>query len=232
MIYKVNALTEDNNGFAKTLLSDWLLLILIFLSLLAGYTVYPHLPERVATHWSLSGDVNGYSSRFWGAFGIPLMTGGLYCLLLFLPLIDPQKENYKKFAAAYKVIRSLLVVFMFGIYTVIILNALGYDIPVKKITMLGVSLLFMVIGNFMGQIRQNYFVGIKTPWTLASEEVWQKTHRLSGKIWVAAGFLGIAGTLIDKPAGRVLLIAALAIAVIIPVIYSYLEYQKTHVRKV
>ena len=222
---------EENNSLGKTLLSDWLSLVFIFGSLFTGFMVYPHLPQQVASHWSITGEVNGYSSRFWGAFGIPLMTAGIYCLMLFLPFIDPRKENYIKFSKAYKVFRTLLVVFMSGIYLIIILNALGYNIPVNKITMIGVSLLFIVIGNFMGQIRQNYFVGIKTPWTLASEDVWQKTHRLAGKLWVVAGFFGIAGAIIGKLAGGIITFTALGIAVIVPIVYSYLEYRKMDNKK-
>ena len=222
---------KEKSSLSKTLLSDWLSLIIILGSLLIGFMVYPHLPDRVASHWGISGEVNGYSSRFWGAFGIPLMTTGIYCMMLLLPFIDPRKENYKKFTVAYKVFRTLLVVSMFGLYLVIVLNALGYNIPVNKITMLVVSLLFMVIGNFMGQIRQNYFVGIKTPWTLASEDVWQKTHRFAGKLWVVAGFFGIAGSIIGKTAGRIIMFAALGVAGIIPVVYSFLEYRKTDSKK-
>ena len=92
--------------------------------------------------------------------------------------------------------------------------------------------MLLTIGKrVMGQIRQNYFVGIKTPWTLASEDVWQKTHRLAGKLWVVAGFFGIAGSIIGKPAGGIIMFTALGMACIIPVVYSFLEYRKTDSKK-
>lgn len=210
----------------KIFLSEWPLWLLIVAALVLGVAVYPQLPEQVASHWNYRGEVDGYSSRNWGAFGIPLLTAGIYLGMLLLPLIDPSRQNYEKFAGAYRVIKAMLVIFMTGLHLVVILNALGFQVQVDKVVMGGVSLLILIIGNFMGQFRHNYFIGIKTPWTLASEVVWRKTHRLGGRLWVAAGILGLAGTLLGGPTGGLLLAAALALAVIIPFVYSYLEFRR------
>lgn len=222
-------MTRNNKSLPDTFkifLSEWPLWLLIVATLMLGVVVYPHLPEQVASHWNYRGEVDGYSSRGWGAFGIPLLTAGIYLGMLLLPLIDPNRQNYEKFAGAYRVIKALLVVFMTALQLVVILNALGFKTPVGKIVMTGVSLLVLIIGNYMGQFRHNYFVGIKTPWTLASEEVWRKTHRLGGRLWVAAGILGLAGALLGGPVGGLALAVALALAVIVPFVYSYLEYRK------
>lgn len=217
---------ETKRGLGGILASDWPLLLLILGSLALGAAVYPQLPEQVASHWNFKGEVDGYSSRFWGAFGIPLMTAGIYVLMLALPSIDPRRENYIKFAGVYRLFKAVMVVFMTGLYLIVILNALGYPVPVDRAVMSGVSLLFVVLGNFMGQVRHNYFVGIKTPWTLADEQVWQKTHRLGGRLWVAAGLVGLVASLIGGATGGVILFAALAVATVIPIVYSYLEFRR------
>jgi len=217
---------EGNRRVGKFLSSEWPLLLLIIGSLAAGAALYPHLPERVPSHWNFRGEVDGYSSRFWGAFGIPLMTAGIYVMMLVLPLIDPRRQNYQKFAGVYRLFRAVMVIFMTGLYAVVLLSALGHQIAVDRITMAGISLLFVVLGNFMGQIRHNYFVGIKTPWTLADEQVWQKTHRLGGRLWVAAGLVGLAASLIGGAAGGIILAVSLGTATIIPVVYSFLVFRR------
>lgn len=222
-------MTGNNKQLPDTLkifLSEWPLWLLIVAALVLGAVVYPQLPERVASHWNYRGEVDGYSSRCWGAFGIPLLTAGIYLGMLLVPLIDPRRQNYEKFAGAYRAIKAVLVIFMTGIQLVVVLNALGFQVPVEKVVVTGVSLLILIIGNYMGQFRHNYFVGIKTPWTLASEEVWRKTHRLGGRLWVAAGILGLAGALLGGPAGGLVLAAALAVAAIFPIVYSYFEFRK------
>lgn len=215
-----------NHGLGKNISAEWPLLLIILGSLLAGMVIYPQLPEQVASHWNYKGEVDAYSSRFWGAFGIPLMTAGIYALMLVLPIIDPRRQNYEKFTGVYRLFKGLMVLFMTGLYLVVILNAIGYRVPVDRVTMAGISILFMIIGNYMGQVRHNYFVGIKTPWTLASERVWQKTHRLGGRLWVVAGITGLAASWIGGAGGGILLAASLGLAVIVPVVYSYLEYRK------
>lgn len=210
----------------KIFLSEWPLWLLVVAALVLGAVVYPQLPEQVASHWNYRGEVDGYSSRCWGAFGIPLLTAGIYLGMLLLPLIDPSRQNYEKFAGAYRIIKAVLVIFMIGLHLVVVLNALGFHAPVDRIVMTGVSLLILIIGNYMGRFRHNYFVGIRTPWTLANETVWCKTHRLGGRLWVAAGILGLAGALMGGAAGGLALAIALALAVIIPFVYSYLEFRR------
>jgi len=206
--------------------SDWPAILLVLATLVAGALIHPYLPDQVPSHWNIRGEVDAYSSRFWGAYGFPLLNAGIYLLMLCLPLLDPRRDNYVKFSKTYQLLKLLLICFLTGIYVITVLAAMGYNVSVDRLVPLGVSLLFIVIGNFMGKIRQNYFVGIKLPWTLANEEVWQKTHRMAGPLWVVAGLFGVLGAFIGGQAAAVLLSGGLALAVIVPTIYAYLLYRK------
>lgn len=209
-----------------TILSELPMVLLILGSLAAGAYLYDLLPDRVPSHWNIRGEIDAYSSRFWGAFGIPLLNAGIYVMMLVTPLIDPRRENYRKFAGAYRVFRTVFVVFMTGVYLLVLASAFGYRIPVDRAVMAGISILFLVMGNYMGQVRHNYFVGFKTPWTLANEQVWQKTHRLGGRLWVAAGAIGLVASLLGGTWGGVLLGISIGAAAIIPMVYSYVEFKR------
>ena len=209
-----------------TVKQDWPLWIFMAGFLAAGFILYPMLPEQVPSHWNVKGEVDRYSSRAFGAFFAPLLTVGIYLLMLVTPILDPRRANYTRFIGAYRFLRWGLVLFMGGLYVVTILVALGYELDVSLIVKAGVAVLFIIIGNFMGQFRHNYFVGIKTPWTLASEEVWQKTHRMAGKIWVVIGFLQLALAFVQASWSAALYVSLIAIMVIVPLVYSYLAYQE------
>lgn len=209
-----------------TIMSELPMVLLILGSLAAGALLYDSMPDRVPSHWNIRGEIDAYSSRFWGAFGIPLLNAGIYVMMLVIPLIDPRRENYRKFAGAYRIFRTVLVVFMTGVYLLVLASAFGYRIPVDRAVMAGVSILFLIMGNYMGQVRHNYFVGFRTPWTLANEQVWQKTHRLGGRLWVAAGAIGLVASLLGGTWGGVLLGISIGAAAIIPMVYSYVEFKR------
>jgi len=214
----------NKQSLLKPKKEEWIGLLLIIATFVVGIIVYPSLPEQVPSHWNIRGEVDDYSSRFWGAFGIPLLNLGLFCLMWVLPLIDPRRQNYRHFSRGYRIFRLAMVLFLTILYGVIISVALGYAVPVNKVVLLCVSLLLLVIGNFMSTFRHNYFVGIKTPWTLASEEVWQKTHRLGAKLFVALGILGIIAAF-GPPFLNYVFFAGIMVAVFVPFVYSYLLYR-------
>lgn len=221
-------MTEDRNGYGlnwATLGRDWPLWILMAGFLVVAFFVYPHLPDQVPSHWNIHGQVDAYSSRFFGAFFEPLLAPALYLLLILLPLADPRKENYVRFAGAYAFLRWALLIFMYGLYVVTLLASLGYTVNPGLFVKAGVAVLFIIIGNFMGQFRHNYFVGIKTPWTLADEEVWRRTHRLGGRIWVLCGL----GCLALSPFSGVwdyLYFALIVLMVLYPMVYSYVIFER------
>ncbi len=178
------------------------------------------------SHWNLHGQVDAYGSRVWAALGVPLVAAALYVLMLLTPLVDPRRENYARFAGAYRLVRLSLVAFLVGVHAIVLSAGLGRPVNVALAVQVGVSLLLVLIGNVMGQLRHNYFVGIRTPWTLASEGVWTKTHRAAGRLWVAAGLIGLAGAAAGPVAGIAILLTALGATLVHNFVYSYLLFRR------
>lgn len=202
-------------------------IILLFLG--AGVLLYGWLPEQVPIHWNIRGEVDRYGGRFMGAFGLPLFTLVLYLIMVLIPRIDPKKANYPKFTGAYNAFMAAFVIFMLALHSAVLLFAFGYHIDIGVFTQIGVGLLFIVMGNYLTRVRHNYFFGIKTPWTLADETVWRKTHRVGGILFVAAGVLTVASVFACSGWPEIrftITIASIIGASIISVVYSYLLFRK------
>jgi uncharacterized membrane protein len=198
-----------------------LILFVIIFSIL----IYPSLPEQVPSHWNAQGQIDGYSSRGFAVLFFPGLTLAMYLLMIILPKFDPLKKNYQSFAVPYYWIRIMLIVFFSAMYVFTIQTALGADLDMNYFIIPAMSLLFIVTGLFLPKVKKNYFVGIKTPWTLASEESWDKTHALGGKLFVLVGLFGLLGLLF--PSRSVLILIASVFAVVIFVfVYSYIIYRK------
>lgn len=215
-------MTAKNDFIRK----DWLPLLLILAGFGLGIYFYPVLPLKVPSHWNIYGQVDGYSSRFFGAFGLPLLNAGLYVLFLLTPYLDPKKANYKLFEGSYRMIRILMHVFLTGLQIVILSVAMGYDLNVAVIVKLSISVIFILIGNVMGRFKHNYFVGIKTPWTLASEEVWRKTHRVAAPIWVIGGIICAVMSLWNNGASAAVFFLMIVVLALVPIIYSFVLYKR------
>lgn len=218
-----NAGTGDRNYRVNmgTILADWPALVLWLAVAVAGVIAYPHLPLRVPSHWNVQGQVDAYSSRTWAVTFMPLLIVGMYLLMLVLPLIDPRRANYATFRGSYRVIRLALVIMMSGIQAITLLAALGHPVRVDIVVPAAVSLLSIVLGDVLGQVRHNYFVGIRTPWTLADDVVWRRTHRVGGYAFVAAGFLGLVGLPFPPLARMAVFLAGVLGATLFAVVYSY-----------
>ena len=201
------------------------LLIMIIITFAISFYFYPQLPERIPTHWNFRGEIDGYSNKLSGILIMPIMNLVMYVMFLFLPALDPKKENYKLFESTYIYFRYLFLIFFICMHIMIIAAALGYMNDTGRLVMLGVSLLFMLMGNVMGRLKHNYFVGVKTPWTLANEEVWTKTHRLAAKLWTAGGLIGAVLAALNFNPGWIFLII-LILPSLIPVVYSYIIFNR------
>jgi uncharacterized membrane protein len=212
------------NPIKPTIKSEFFSLLLIAISVAASFYFYAHFPERVITHWNFAGEPNGWSSRGFAAFFFPALLAGMYILFLAIPYFDPKKERYAEFAKAYSVFRAFIIFIMTLIFFIASLDNLGFNFNIGAWTASAVGVLFIVIGNYMGKLKMNWFVGIRTPWTLSSEAVWNKTHRFGGKVFVFCGVL-MALTGFSPLAWRLpLFIAEIIILLFGTIIYSYLVY--------
>jgi uncharacterized membrane protein len=187
---------------------------------------WPLVPDRIPIHWNLEGEADGYGGKFSGLLLLPLVTLGVYLLLVFLPRVDPGYRNYQLFATAYNAIRITIIVFLAAVYAVIVLVALGYRVNVSTVIGLGMGILFGVLGLCMRQIRPNWFVGVRTPWTLTSKLSWEKTHRLAGWLFIAMGlFLG-AWALVPTVWMFAAAMSFVGVAVAWIIAYSYVVWRK------
>ena len=200
---------------------------LLVVAVAAGFTVwaYPQLPALVATHFDFHGDANGWSSRIVAAVLGPAL--GIVLALVFtaLPHIDPRGANYAKFGPTYWTIANAALVLVAGIHVFALGKALGWPIDMSRVASLGVGGLLVLLGNLMTRIRPNWFMGIRTPWTLSSDTVWRKTHRFGGVAFVIAGLCVAAAALLTAGwALKVALCVAVA-AALSCVVYSYVVWK-------
>lgn len=220
---------EDYRLKKEFLEHDWPAILVLLAMFAAGVLLYQHLPPQVPMHWNIAGQVDRYSSRAFGAFMPPLVAAGVYILMLVMPMFDPRRGNYAKFLGAYRVLRLGLVLFFAFVYIITLGSAMGYPVQVDRVLPALVGLLFIIIGNYLPRVRHNYFVGVRTPWTLASEEVWRKTHRLAGPLFVIAGLLAIASSYWGGRVAAIIFFTAIIGVVILITIYSLVIFNKSRV---
>lgn len=204
----------------------WLIAGCIGLMLVVSLVLYPSLPHDLPTHWNFSGEVDDTAPKLVVVLMLPALAALVSVALAIAPQIDPRREAYEKFAPSYNRIRVAVVVFMLGLHVLLLTQ---YDNPqaVVKLILFGVALLFAVIGNEMGRFRQTWFVGIRTPWTLADERVWRKTHRVGARYFFGVGVLNMVTVLLlPLPvAGVILIVSAVGISMGLSA-YSYFVYRQ------
>ncbi len=202
-----------------------IILLIIVLSFVASLVFYPRLPENMATHWNAQGEVDGYTSRFWGAFLNPLVLLGVTLLLLFIPRIDPLKENIMKFQDFYYGFIVIFCVFMLLVHLQILLWNVGIKISINLFVPLISGVLFYSAGVLMEKAKRNWFIGIRTPWTLSSDVVWEKTHKIGSVLFKICGAFAIVGAFFRSYSVYFIIIPLLASSAYL-IFYSYVEFQK------
>lgn len=197
------------------------------LPLAATLCLFPILPQQIPLHWNVNGEIDAYGSRF-SALATGGLSLGLAALLQFLPRIDPKRANYEKFGTAYNAFRLALALFFIVMQGATLYAAFDpTGIRMESVITASLGVLLCVIGNFMPKFKHNYFVGIKTPWTLANTECWRRTHRFAAPLWVLGGILTILCSFFT---GKSVLMFAeigiITVIVLVPFLYSYLIYKK------
>lgn len=205
------------------------ILFIIVLSFAIGAYFYPQMPDLIASHWNAQGMVDGYMSKLWGLFLMPILSVIMFLLFVFLPKIDPYKKNIDKFMKYYNGFILAIILFLFFIYLLSLAWNLGYRFNMVQFMAPAMGILFYCAGILIGKAERNWFIGIRTPWTLSSEEVWKKTHKLGEKLFKISGIIAFLGVFFQQWAIFLVIVPALFNA-FYTILYSYFEYQKENKR--
>ena len=199
--------------------------LVLILTAVMTLVAYPVMPDVVASHWNAAGELNGTMPKFWGLALIPLLMYGFCALFVVLPRIDPLRNNYQKFQDYYEGFILVFAAFFFFIQLQIILWGLGIHVSPNLTMPVMIGGLFVYIGFLMEHAEPNWFVGIRTPWTLSSDSVWTKTHQRAGTLFKLAGVVSMIGALAGIYASLFILVPAIAVA-LYTVVYSYVEFRR------
>ena len=205
--------------------SERFILGLILLSFAIGIYFYPLMPEKIASHWNAQGQVDGYMSKFWGLFLMPIISIGMLFLFMIIPRIDPLKSNIAQFRSYFDKFVILVIGFLFYVYLLTIFWNIGLKFDIIILLSPAFALLFYYSGILIENAKMNWFIGIRTPWTMSSEKVWDKTHKIGGKLFKIAGIVALGGIFFQSIAIFFIIIPIIAVA-IYTIVYSYVEYQK------
>jgi uncharacterized membrane protein len=211
---------------AEMLRKDVPVLVLLALDVAFGLAAWNFMPARVPTHWGASGQVNGWGPSWVNAFLPPGIAVLLYLTFLFIPLIDPHRINYGAFAGSLRALRLLVVGFLVFVHVLVVLVSMGVAVPMDFAMRAALPLLFAGIGTRLASLKPNWFFGIRTPWTLANEEVWTRTHALGGRLWTWGGLALALCAFLPARAGLPALVAGIVVLVLVPVVTSAVIYKR------
>lgn len=204
--------------------TDIVSLLLIAAAITVAALLYPSLPEQIPVHWNIHGQVDGYMKKPGGVIIMPAMSLLVFVIMKLIPIISPKGFRTDKFADVVGVFKVTLVGFTSVIAILVLLEARGVNVRINEVIIAGLGLLFVVLGNFMGKVRKNFFIGIRTPWTLASDEVWNRTHRVAGWLFMLSGlFIWVAALIGISHAWTIGVAVGMTL---VPVAYSYVLYRR------
>ncbi len=208
--------------------SLFLAIALNALALGTSLAFFPYLPDPAPIHWGISGQPDGFGSPWVLALLGPGVAVGLTALLASLPLLGPFRSNFERFRVTYGRICVLMAAMCLGLQLVLLLNAAGTGLSVGRGLSLILGLAIACLGNWMGKLRRNFYVGIRTPWTLANDVVWERTHRLGGRLFVASGIAAaMAAMFLPDVACFFVLMGGLVGSALVAAVYSLVCYRKT-----
>ncbi len=192
----------------------------------ASFYFYPLLPDLLPMHWNLAGQIDSYWPKSTAVWFIPVLASILLVIFHFLPRLDPKQANYRYFQPAWQAIQTGLLIFFAYLQFITFYAALFPHINILPLMFIGTGGLFLLLGRSLGQVRQNYFVGIKLPWTLSSVDNWDRTHRLAGRVFTLVGILTLFSSIIPFPPK--LIFSILILCLLIPVSYSYWLFKSSN----
>ncbi|MGD1008056.1 MAG: SdpI family protein [Ignavibacteriaceae bacterium] len=198
----------------------WLFIIILAAVCLSIWS-FQYLPERMITHWNLAGKADGWSSREFTVIFFPSFLAAIYAILTISPRFDPKRERYQEFSRVYFILRAVVLLLILIAFAIIIFSNLGYKIDIGTTLTIVMSIVIII----MGKVKPNWFLGIRTPWTLSSENVWNKTHRLFSRLWVCVGICALIVVWINPAAAIIIFSAGVAGSFIYVCVYSYILYK-------
>lgn len=194
--------------------------IVMLIPILIGLLLWNRLPEQIPSHWDINGNVDSWSSKGFTVFAMPAMLLAIHWLCVFASTTDPKRMNYNR--KMFTLVLWICPVIGLAMTSLVYATALGYPLRIEMIMPLLVGLMFIIVGNLLPKCRQTYTMGIKLPWTFASEENWNKTHRFAGKVWVIGGIVTLATAFLSN---FWILLGVLVVMVAAPTIYSYMYFR-------
>lgn len=204
-----------------------IVLLMIVGATLAGLLLWNRLPDPMASHWNINDQVDGYMSKFWGVFLLPLISLGMLALFLVIPSIDPLKANIAQFRETFNLFIVLIAGFMIYLYGLTLAWSLGYtNFNMSGAMLPAIGLLLVFVGFMLRHAKRNFFIGIRTPWTLSSDSVWNETHRLGAALFMISGILAFIGGFFGGMTAFWLMFVPLIGSTIFLVAYSYILYRR------
>lgn len=204
---------------------QWIILVLLLGSVAVSLYYYDSVPEYMATHWDAAGEPDGYMEKGTGLFLMPAVLVLLVVFFYLIPHIDPLKENIRKFDQYYEGFIFILVFFLAYVHFLSLAWNIGYSFDVTRMTVPALGVLFVYLGVLCGKCRQNWFIGVRTPWTLSSEHVWERTHDKAKDVFLGVGVLWIVVGLL-APEYVLYMVGLLILAAVWLFVDSYFEYKK------
>jgi uncharacterized membrane protein len=198
---------------------------MILLQFVIGIYLFPTMPEQVAIHWNINGEADGYSSKLVGLFLIPSIELLLIPLFLVLPRIDP-KASLEKMRESYEGFILMFTFYMFYVFGLSIAWNLGYRFDFIRLLVPMLGVLFYGIGNILGDVEMNWFIGIRTPWTMSNQTVWEETHRVGGRLFKISGLVAFSGVFFNGWMSLGMVLLPIMVSGIYVILYSYLKYNQ------
>lgn len=204
-------------------------LLIIAGMFIAAAVIYPAMPERFPTHWGITGAPDAWSSKsFFSVFFMPMLTLGVYGLLVAVPYLDPRRRSLKLTFHAYNVIIDAVTALQALIFAATLVAAFDTGFDVAKVVLVGVGALFAVVGNFMTTVKQNWTFGVRVSWTLADEVVWRKANRLGGYLFAAAGVITALSAFFPPPVSFAVMFSTILLVLVVTYVYAFLVYRSRH----